>query len=171
MYTRKRLAIGATVVGVIVIVAAVAAAAVARHRATAARRAETPVQIAEEFRREAAGLLLAPHWIWPMNPRFPTRGPDGKPMMYEPGYGRTRADTLWFCSWAETYLAARPGSAEHASAARQLPKIFGRFFYRVALVRQDRPMFALIVKEAVRGRSGPLARYARLNCPRLVRRG
>lgn len=165
MNNRKRLVGTVTVVGVLA--AAVAAAALARQRGSAlGPRAKTAVEITQEFRGEAARLVLAPGWSWPLDPGFAKTGPDGTRMVYEPGYGRTRADSLWFCSWAESYLATKPRSLLHVRASQRLPRIFNMFFFRVALVPGDRPAFSAMVARAVRGRTRPLKRYVRLNCPR-----
>lgn len=128
-------------------------------------RGQTTSQTESEYRVEAAQLVLAPGWVWPATPGFPAKGPDGAPMTYERGYGRTRADSLWFCSWATAYLSPGTSSAQRSVAASELEQATSTFFYRVALVPPDRPGFSAMVSTAIRGRESALRSYVRLNCP------
>jgi hypothetical protein len=154
----------------IVIATAAALGLWARHGAasTSGETRKTVSQITVEYRREAAGLALAPGWGWPMNPGFPSTGPDGALMTYETGYGRTRADTFWFCSWATAYLSSQKSSPAHTQAATQMAGVLTTFFYKVALVPSDRPQFASMLTRAFKGSTASLNTHVRLNCPHLT---
>lgn len=162
-------------VAVAVVITIAAAAAVFRAGAaissSSARQSKplTMRQTLAEYRREAAGLRLAAGWRWPADPGLTSKGIDGAPMRYETGYGRTRADALWFCSWASAYLTARPGSFPRRRAVAELQKVRATFFFTTALVPPDRPGFAAMLDGAAAGRSSELGRYSRLNCPRRLR--
>lgn len=153
----------------VVIATAAALGFWARHGAASSsgQTRKTVNQITSEYRHEALGLTLASGWAWPMNPGFPSTGPDGALMTYETGYGRTRADTFWFCSWATAYLSSPKSSTAHAQAATRMARVLTTFFYRVALVPSDRPQFASMLTEAIKGHTAALKTHVRLNCPRL----
>lgn len=123
----------------------------------------TPEQTVAEYREEAQELTLAPGWNWPADLAFDPAGPDGRPMVYQRGYGKTRAAWYWYCSWGRVYLASE-GTARD-DAFTEVAKVRDTFFYKVALVPQDRATFETALSKAGLGDASEIAADVGANCP------
>lgn len=119
--------------------------------------------VADEYRTEASELELPPGMRWPSRLGFPTTGPDGAPMRYEPGYGRGRADFFWLCAWARVVAAGSTVDVrEHALVtASWLTKLY---FFTTALDAAGRRDISSALSAARHGRVGPLNQYAAASC-------
>jgi predicted small secreted protein len=125
----------------------------------------TPKQTIAEFVEESGRLTLAPGWRWDPSPKVDTTGPDGRPMMYQKGFGRTKADWYWFCSWGQQALAPSATDADRTAAMAELKKIRGLFYYNTALLPPDRATFDAELKKAELGDLSTLRTDIQLNCP------
>jgi hypothetical protein len=123
----------------------------------------TPAQTKDEYHAEAATLSLAPGWAWPQEIKLDEAGPDGRPMDYQRGYGKTQANWYWYCSWGRTFLAAQGTQREEAYGNMQ--KIRDLFYYKVALLPADRVRFEKTLAEAGLGDTAEMANTITLNCP------
>src|SRR2546421_9184261 len=127
----------------------------------------TANKVVVEYRGEQSSLDLAPGWSWPAKLSFSKTGPDGAPMVYQPGDGKTAADHYWFCSWETTDLAPDASAADQDHAYRQLKKIRKTFYYKVALLPPDRAYFDKELVQAGLGDKSSMKQDVAANCPHL----
>lgn len=123
----------------------------------------TPTEAVAEYQAEAKNLTLAPGWKWPGNPEFDPAGPDGKPMFYQRGYGKTRAAWYWNCSWGRTYLAAQGAARDEAWT--NVIKVRDTFYYKVAMLPPDRAVFEDALTKAGLGDLTQFTETITNNCP------
>lgn len=135
--------------GLAVLLGLVIAGCAAPDRVVGPADGMTPAEAVAEFQAETKTLALAPGWTWPADPAFDTTGPDGKPMFYQRGYGKTRAGWYWYCSWGRVYLTA--DSTARNEIWTQLVKVRETSYYKVAMLPPDRAVFEGILTKAEMG--------------------
>lgn len=135
---------------------------------TAGKDAETPQQAVQEYLAEESGLRLAEGWRWPPTVAFPTAGPDGKTMYYQRGYGTTRADRFWYCSWESAYTSSTAGSPIRTEAQAQLGKVRETHMYKYDVISVDRPRFNQTLDSALSGNVEMMKQDVTLNCENLT---
>ncbi|HET6915264.1 MAG TPA: hypothetical protein VJP41_00615 [Gaiellaceae bacterium] len=153
-------------VGAIAVVSAVPAAVYTATRTNAGRFvAYTPKETTREYRAEAASLTLAPGWRWPSVP-IASKGPDGRGMMYQRGFGTQAADHYWYCSWASRALDTHIKAAARRRAITMAASLRGTYYFKTALAPDSRPFVDNFLTRAERGHLAGLRRDVALNCPR-----
>lgn len=136
------------------------------HANGQAQNANSPAQVVVEYKAEAKNLTLAPNWTWPVDPTPTKTGPDGHPMVYQPGYGITAADHYWYCSWETYYVSLPPGSAKSKSVYGKLESVRNTEYYKDALAPQDQAYFNQILNQAGSGADNLMQEDVQLNCPK-----
>lgn len=124
----------------------------------------SPSTAASEFLAEESHVHLAPGWTWPSKVAFPDAGPDGKPMLYQFGYGTTQADHYWYCSWEETLVAPKISKASALAARHRLAEVRQTHMYIADVLPVDRPYFNKVLDTALRGDTRLMQRDVGLNC-------
>ncbi|MFT4085372.1 MAG: hypothetical protein QM638_22555 [Nocardioides sp.] len=149
---------------VLALAAAVAACSNSNH--ISGQAAISPAAAVSEYLAEESHVDLAPTWIWPTSVGFPTAGPDGKPMLYQSGYGTTQADHYWYCSWETTLVSATTSPAVAKRARQELARVRQTHMYIADILPVDRPRFNKILDSAIHGRTRLMQRDVKLNCPK-----
>lgn len=126
--------------------------------------AYTPKRTTRDYRAEAASLTLAPGWRWPQTP-IANKGPDGRGMMYERGFGQQAADHYWYCSWASRAVDPKTGTAARQNAVNTAISLRDTYYYKKALAPESRPFVDNLLTRAEHGNLSGLKRDVILNCP------
>ncbi|MFT4011506.1 MAG: hypothetical protein QM655_15835 [Nocardioidaceae bacterium] len=124
----------------------------------------SPSAAVGEYQAEEKTLTLAPGTGWPASVAFATTGPDGRGMLYQIGYGTSRADHYWYCSWESALIQAEPSSDAAGVARRQLVTIRDKHMYQADVIPPDRPYFNKVLNTALEGNLRLMKRDVRLNC-------
>src|SRR5262245_50953106 len=130
------------------------------------QEAITPDAVAREFREEQANLTLAPGWTWPDDPTpARTSNIDGKPVVYERGYGIIAADHYWYCSWESYYLSLESHASERRKVYDVLVSVRQTRYYKESLEVQDQAYFDKELEAAGNGDLSMMKEDVDLNCP------
>ncbi|GAA2774773.1 hypothetical protein GCM10010440_76980 [Kitasatospora cinereorecta] len=125
----------------------------------------TADQTAVEYKAEAARLVLSPGWSWPADPTPTAKGPDGAPQLYQRGWGTTRADTFWYCSWQRRYLDPAVAPTDRDAALSQLKKVRDTHFYQADLLPADQKILDDQLSHAGLGDTTDMQNNVDVNCP------
>ena len=109
-----------------------------------------PAEVKAEYLKEQQGLVLAPGWAWPQDPTPRSVADDGSDFVYERGYGTTRADHYWYCSW-ESALVKAANAAGRDEALKHLKTVARTHYYKANLLPPDKKRFDTILTNAALG--------------------
>lgn len=119
--------------------------------------------VTREYRAEQASLTLAPGHSWPADPTPKSVADDGRKIVFQPGYGTTRADLFWFCTWEHQFVDPANSDAEHYSALQTMLTVHGTYFYKNSLAPADKAFFDGILDAAGLGDNSKVQNNLR-NC-------
>lgn len=119
-----------------------------------------------EYFREAHTLRLAPGFVWPKKAPAPKVGPDGSPIKFEKGTGRSHADAYWYCSWERAWIANRVSNPSLArKALAQLPLLRLTHKYRVSNDSAGQRYYDDAIRRAQLGDPSLIEQDVNANCP------
>ena len=121
-----------------------------------------PEQVVAEYRAEAALLVLAPGWEWPVSPLAPV--PDGTSIMYEEGWGKNQADFYWFCSWASRTVDLQLPADARQQALENVLSLQSKYFFTNGLSADSKAFYVRMLRNAADGDMDELRGYYELNC-------
>ena len=104
--------------------------------------------VAKEFRAEQTALTLAPGHHWPADPTPESGAADGHKDVYQPGYGTTRADQFWFCTWERQLVDPATSDTDRHTALQTMMTVRNTYFYKNSLEPQDKAFFDGILDAA-----------------------
>jgi hypothetical protein len=125
----------------------------------------SPAEVVLEIKAESKSLRLAPGWTWPIDEMPQSQGPDGRPVVYQVGYGTTWADHYWYCSWEWRLVNGGLNPAERDQTLEMLASVRSREYYIVAVDAIDKVKFDKELNEAISGSLKSMQTDVALNCP------
>jgi hypothetical protein len=127
-------------------------------------QAMTAAQLATEYRIEEKTLTLAPNVTWPADPTPPSVASDGRSQLYERGYGTTRADHYWYCSWLQHYIDPAISGKDRKTAYAALLTVHNTEYYKVAILPEDKVPFDKELNDAGLGDNTEMQNDVLQNC-------
>ncbi|KJS52809.1 hypothetical protein [Streptomyces rubellomurinus] len=119
---------------------------------------------AREFTAEEKNLALAPGHSWPADPTPKSVADDGHGIVYQPGYGTTRADLFWFCTWERRFVDPGTSDADRQATLNTMLTVRSTYFYKNSLEPADKKFFDGILDSAGLGDNSKVQNDIR-NCP------
>jgi len=131
---------------------------------TSPREALSPAEVVMEIKAESKTLQLAPGWTWPADEMPQSKGPDGRSVVYQVGYGTTWADHYWYCSWEWRLVKGGLTPTERDQTVAMLATVRSKEYYIVAVDEIDKVKFDKELNDAIHGSLKTMQADVAVNC-------